>query len=284
MEHGTGGSEAGPASYLGLIRYRDCIMSAVAVFLGAFVVTGRSITGHLIAVTAGMAVVFLFTGAGNSLNDYIDADIDRVAHPERPIPSGTIKRENARLLSFTFFTISILLSALINVYALAVALVSLAIMVSYEYRLKNSGLSGNAAIAWLTASLFLFGAVAVGSILPVWAFFATSFLATLGREVIKDVEDMDADKGIRKTLPMVLGTRKSMGLSTVSLAGAVAVSPFPFIFHQFGYMFLAVVIVADAVFAYTAYVQWKSAPRAQRIAKAAMYVAMLAFLVGALEV
>lgn len=284
MEHGTAANERGASSYLRLIRYRNCIMSSIAVFLGAFVVTGRSITGHIIAVIAGMAVVFLFTGAGNSLNDYIDADIDRAAHPERPIPSGAIARGNAKYLSSAFFAISILLSALINVYALAVALVSLAIMVAYEYRLKNSGFSGNAAIAWLTASLFLFGAVAVGSILPVWAFFATSFLATLGREVIKDVEDMEADRGRRRTLPMVLGTTRTMGLSTVSLAAAVAVSPFPFILHQFGYMFLAVVIVADAVFAYTAYVQWKSAQKAQRVAKAAMYVAMLAFLVGALEV
>ncbi len=284
MEHQSERGLSFPSSYLKLIRYRNCLMSAVAVFLGALVVEGRAVSGHIVPVAAAMAVVFVFTAAGNSLNDYLDAEIDRTAHPERPIPSGLIRRENARTVSLVLFVVSVIISIFINVYALGIVLLSLTIMISYEFRLKKAGISGNMSIAWLTASLFLFGAVAVGSAIPIWAFFITSFLATLGREIIKDVEDMESDRGIRKTLPMSRGAPASMVISTVALAGAVAVSPFPFILHQFGYPFLAVVLVADAIFAYTAKVQWKNSSRAQGIAKAAMYVAMLAFLVGALEV
>ncbi len=276
--------DGGVVAYLGLIRYRNCAMSSVAAFLGAFVVTGRSIIHHLPSVGVAMVVVFAFTGAGNALNDYLDADIDRTAHPDRPLPSGRIERVSARNISALLFAVAVILSVPIGTYSIAIVLLSLALMLSYEFRLKKSGVSGNITIAWLTASLFLYGAAAVGSIIPIWAFFATSFLATAGREIIKDVQDVEADRGIRRTLPMQLGNGKAMMVSSTALAGAIAISPFPFILHQFGYLFLGFVLAADAVFAYTAALQWKSASRAQGVAKAAMYIALLAFLVGALEV
>lgn len=284
MEYGSARKKADFGSYLTLIRYRNCIMSAIATFLGAFVVTGTSIAGHALAIILAMIVVFLFTAAGNALNDYLDADIDSRGHPDRPIPSGSVSRDSAKRLSALFFALSVILPLLIGLYSLAIVLVSLALMISYEFRLKRAGLSGNLTIAWLTASLFLFGAVAVGSVIPIWAFFATSFLATAGREIIKDVQDMDSDRGIRRTLPMSIGAGRSIVLSSVFLLGAVSVSPFPYLLHQFGYLFLGVVAVADGIFIYATLIQRKSASRAQGVAKTAMYVALLAFLVGALEV
>lgn len=284
MDYGTEKPEANFGSYLTLIRYRNCIMSGVAAFLGAFVVTGTTIGSHYLPIIAAMAVVFLFTAAGNSLNDYLDADIDRSGHPDRPIPSGTVSRSNAKLLSAALFTVSVVLSVFIGLYSLAIVLISLVLMISYEFRLKRAGLSGNLTIAWLTASLFLFGAVSVGAAIPIWALFTTSFLATAGREIIKDVQDMDSDRGMRRTLPMAIGAKRSIVLSSVLFLGAVAVSPFPYLLHQFGYLFLGVVAVADAIFIYATFIQRKSASKAQSMAKTAMYFALLAFLVGALEV
>lgn len=273
----------GIASYLRLIRYRNCIMSGIAALLGALVVTGRNAPAHWLAIISAMLVVFLFTGAGNSLNDYLDAEIDRTAHPERPVPSGLIARSKARQVSVALFALSVLVSILIGILSIAIVLLSLVLMVSYELRFKKSGFSGNLIIAWLTASLFLYGAVAVGAAIPIWALFLTSFLATLGREIIKDVEDVESDRGVRKTLPMLIGKNGSMSASSLFLAGAIAVSPFPYLLHQFGYLFLIVVAFADVIFIYTAALQWRSASAAQSVAKMAMYVALLAFLVGALE-
>lgn len=284
MEYGTANRAAGPGSYLTLIRYRNCIMSGIAAFLGAFVVTGTAVAAHLFPILTAMVVVFLFTAAGNTLNDYLDAEIDKSGHPDRPIPSGSISRKSAKTLSGVLFVLSVILSALIGLYSLAIVLISLVLMISYEFRLKRAGLSGNLTIAWLTASLFLYGAVAVGSAVPIWALFTTSFLATAGREIIKDVQDMDSDRGVRRTLPMAIGASGSMALSSVFLLGAVAVSPFPYLLHQFGYLFLGVVAAADVIFIYATFIQRKSASRAQSVAKTAMYIALLAFLVGALEI
>jgi len=276
------GGVSGIGSFLKLIRYGNCIMSSVAVFLGGLVVSGKNLYLHFPAIAAAMVAVFLFTAAGNTLNDFLDSDLDAHAHPERPIPSGKISRERARGLAVLLFTGSVLASLLINAAAFAIVIISLGIMLMYEFRLKNMGLTGNFSIAWLTASLFLFGAVSTGKLLPIWALFVTSFAATLGREIIKDIQDRDADAGVRKTLPMKIGNRNSMIVSSVALVSAIAVSPFPYLLHQFGIIYLIVVAVADVMFVASAVTQVKSAAKAQSTTKMAMYLALLAFLAGAL--
>ncbi|MEM3852342.1 MAG: UbiA family prenyltransferase [Methanomassiliicoccales archaeon] len=267
--------------YLSIIRYRNCVTSAVAVLLGALVATGSSFLHHIIQTVLAMVVVFLFTGAGNTLNDYLDRDIDKTAHPDRSIPSGRMKPAAARLYASVLFALSVLLTFPLGLYPLAIVFLSLAIMLLYEFKMKSLGLGGNLSIAWLTASLFLFGAVSTGHVLPIWAFFVTSFLATLGREVIKDIEDMDADKGKRRTLPLSIGKSKSMWVSAIGFAGAIVVSPFPFIIHQFGLGYLFIVAAADIIFIYSGILQITDAHKAQNVCKYAMYVALLAFLAGA---
>lgn len=269
--------------YISLIRYRNCIMSSIAVAIGALVASGNAFTQHLIPVTIAMLVVFLFTGAGNGLNDVLDRNIDITAHPERPIPSGQLSARNARIFSALLFAVSVSASIALGPLPLLVVLLSLCIMLLYEFRLKVSGLPGNLSIAWLTASLFLFGAVSVGNLLPIWAFFITSFLATLGREIMKDIQDVEADKGVRRTLPMRVGDVNAKWAAALSLAGAILVSPFPYLLHQFQIQYLAAVMLADAIFVYAALEQKTDAGKAQNISKVAMYVAMVAFLVGAVR-
>ena len=65
------------SDFIRLIRYGNCAMSAVAALLGALVSRGPDVLLHPEAAGAAMAVVFLFTGAGNTINDYLDAEIDR---------------------------------------------------------------------------------------------------------------------------------------------------------------------------------------------------------------
>jgi geranylgeranylglycerol-phosphate geranylgeranyltransferase len=269
---------------LKLMRYGNCLMSAVAAVLGALVSSKYMFADHPLDVAAAAAVVFLFTGGGNTLNDYLDAAIDANAHPGRPIPSGRISRENAQRFSALLFTFSVLISLTINIPAILLVLISLFIMMLYEFRLKKAGLTGNLSISWLTASLFLFGALSVGETLAVWALFATSFMATLGREIIKDIQDIDADRGIRKTLPMKIGMVNAERAASVALASAIIVSPFPYLLHQFGPGYLVVVAAADLIFLFAILQQHRSPARSQSTTKAAMYAALLAFLVGALGV
>ncbi|PKM92058.1 MAG: digeranylgeranylglyceryl phosphate synthase, partial [Euryarchaeota archaeon HGW-Euryarchaeota-1] len=52
--------------------------------------TGSSINLYLSIMLIAAAAIFLFSSAGNVLNDYFDREIDKINHPERPIPSNRV--------------------------------------------------------------------------------------------------------------------------------------------------------------------------------------------------
>jgi len=174
--------------YVVLLRPINCIMVAVAVFIGALVAAGPlGIQINLTDVLMASLVAFLFTGAGNTLNDYFDREIDEVNHPNRPLPSGTISPDAALLFSFVLFLISLVLATFINAVVIIIVVANLAIMISYEVLSKAKGLAGNMTIAWLTGTTFLFGGAAVGAVEDTIVLAALAFLATLGREIAKDI-------------------------------------------------------------------------------------------------
>ena len=86
-------------AYLEILRPFNALMAVVAIFLMA-IISGNFTLGVFIAG----AVVFIITGAGNSINDYFDYKIDAINKPERPIPSGRIPRVSVRKLSMAMST------------------------------------------------------------------------------------------------------------------------------------------------------------------------------------
>jgi geranylgeranylglycerol-phosphate geranylgeranyltransferase len=108
-----------------------------------------------------------------------------------------------------------------------------------------------------------------------------AFLATLGREIVKDIEDMESDFN-RRTLPMRLGKRKSGIVGSISFATAVALSPVPYFTGAFGVEYLLMVVLADTIFIYCSIIHFQNPKRGQKVAKIGMMVALLAFLVGGL--
>ena len=253
--------------------------------VGAFgAAVGGYVGGSLSASVAVAAVVTAFgTGAGNAVNDYYDAEIDAVNRPERPIPSGRISRRGAALLSAALFVAALALTVVfLPVLAVGIGVVNLAVLVVYSSHLKRLPLVGNVAVAYLAGSAFLFGGAAARGVEFTVVLFALAALVNLGREVVKDVEDIEGDaaEGAR-TLPVVYGERPALAVASASVVVAVALSPAPyFVFDRFGVAYLAAVGVADAVLLEGARRSWKSPESGQKILKAAMFVALAAFVVG----
>jgi geranylgeranylglycerol-phosphate geranylgeranyltransferase len=232
-------------------------------------------------------VVFLFTGAGNTLNDYLDREIDKISHSNRPIPRGRVRSRNALIFSGVLFAASVGASLRLNPYCILIVLVNLAIMLTYEFKAKGLGLSGNLMISWLTASLFLFGGMAVYNDYPeilnlVLIILVLSFFATLGREISKDIQDIRGDIGRRRTLPIRIGRKKAGYVAIVCFMLAVVFSPLPYYLKMFGWLYLVIVLVADAIFIYAGASLKRSPKRASNNAKLAMFVALVAFLLGGL--
>ena len=266
--------------YLRLFRFGNGLMGILGVLAGALIASGLDIVDHWLSIAIASAVVVLFIAGGNAINDYVDRDIDVTAHPERPIPSGDMTAKQALMAGSAAFVASIALSILLwDILCIAVVIVACVLMLSYELFLKQRGFVGNVTIALLIGGLFLLGGAVVDDIWSVAVIASMAVFVNIGREIAKDVEDMDGDDG-RNTLPMRIGVRNACILASVMLIAGPLLSVWPLVEGTFGPLFY-LVLVADAVFIYASIIIHGNARRAQKLCKYAMLIALAAFILGA---
>lgn len=282
-----------------LLRPLNSAMGAAAVVVGAVVASGPGLfsSSHLRSVVLAALVAFLYIGAGNALNDYHDRFTDRVNHPERPIPGNRIRPESARRFSAALFATGMMLALFIgwpgmNWLTLAIVTSNSLLLVAYEMWLKVRGFAGNLLVSWLTASLFLFGGAAAvpepGRAVfpvPVLVLALLAFLASVGREIIKGIEDVRGDRD-RRTVPRIVGVRTAGRIAGLWIGMAVALSllpVFPLGIFETQY-YLPTVLMADAMFIYSVWVVSRNPGKASRTAKLSMLLALAAFLLGAVTV
>lgn len=132
-------------------------MGAFGVVLGVLIAVGRDIVDYPVELVLGCITVIFFIMGGNSLNDYLDRDLDKLAHPERPLPSGKIKPQTAKNISIATFIIACAVSVFLGLVPFIITIVAAAVMIAYELKTKKLGLIGNLSIAWLTSALFFLG-------------------------------------------------------------------------------------------------------------------------------
>ncbi len=270
--------------YLNIGRPLTSLMIGLAVFTSALIGAGSDVGKYALPVFLGFAVAFLFGIAGNAINDYFDYENDKINHPERPLPSGELKPRQALSFSMVFFAISFLLSLYLSSLAgyvvLLVVIIALASQLAYELRFKHEKVIGNMIIGTQTALAFIFGGVIVGKTMITGIIAVAVFLSIAGREIVKDIEDVKGDKG-RSTLPKKLGVRRAGIVAAFLIILAVLISPIPYYpLHQFGWQYLAVVSIADAIFIGSIPVIFRNAKKARRMLKFAMLIAIIAFMVG----
>lgn len=274
--HGTGNAVLAAVH---LARPVNLAIVAVAVVAGGVVAAGWPLpTGRALL---GIAVACLATAAGNTLNDVVDRDVDARAHPDRPLPSGDLSPRTALWLAGGEYLAAFALAWFLPLPAFVLALLNGATLGAYEAGLKRRGLAGNAAISYLVGSVFLFGALAVapGRAGAALVLFLLAFLANLSREVVKDVQDMRADVGTRRTLPMVAGRGNALAFAGLSLVLAVVLSPIP-LWLGLGSAYLSVV-GADVALLVAVPLMWRDPGEASTMIKAGMLLGIVAFLAGA---
>jgi len=172
-----------------------------------------------------LASVFIAAG-GYVINDYFDVNIDEINKPERLVVDKIISRRWAMVWHFVMSTAGIVFTALAltsfrQLYLVMINLLCVVMLWFYSTRFKKSFLVGNFLIALLVAWTIL--VVFASKVDPIgWTqgtdplqlrlyrfamlYAAFAFLATLARELIKDVEDMEGDRRYGcKTLPIVWG-------------------------------------------------------------------------------
>ncbi len=265
--------------FLQLFRLGNCFMGVIGLMVAAFIGAGADLLDHWRDLAVASMVVFTFIAGGNSLNDYIDREVDRIAHPSRPVPSGRMGAGTALKVSAAAFAVSILVSGLLSWEAAAVVVVAIVLILAYEFRYKRTGVMGNVIIAVLTGLLFILGGVVVGAVMNTVAIAGMAGLVTIGREITKDIEDIEGDFD-RRTLPMAIGTRNAGLVAALCYLSGVALSMQPVLAGLFNDLYFGAVLAADAIFIYCAWILFKNPRAGQRYAKFGMMVALVAFILG----
>lgn len=189
---------------------------------------------HICTLVA--AVVCLAAG-GNAINDYFDQQADRINRPDEMVVGSGLSRR-AALLAHVLLTIVGLMAGTALAYALRrldfmLLFVGVAVTLWYYSTVfKKHILVGNIVVALLVA-LTGYMVVAVDftwvnrvkgaattfsepystlwAIVCAYSFFA--FITTLGREIIKDLEDIEGDAAVgAHTLAVELGAAYTKGV------------------------------------------------------------------------
>ncbi|MFA9518577.1 geranylgeranylglycerol-phosphate geranylgeranyltransferase [Halopenitus sp. H-Gu1] len=266
---------------LELTRPLNSVSAGVLTFTGAYVAGGEVFAGDAFAVVAAVCATILATGAGNAINDYFDREIDRINRPDRPIPRGAISERGALAFGVLLLCGAIGFAIILPFVAIAIAVFNLSLLLAYTKVFKGLPGVGNVVVGFLTGSTFLFGGAAVGAPLGAGVLFVLAAIATITREIIKDVEDVagDREEGLN-TLPIAIGERAATSIGIGILIVAVAASALPYLAGSFGTVYLLVIVPADLVMLAAAIRSLRDPASAQRRLKAGMLLAVVAFILG----
>jgi geranylgeranylglycerol-phosphate geranylgeranyltransferase len=262
-----------------LMRPGNAVAAGVLTFIGSFVAGGLGTPAS--ALFAVLATV-LATGGGNAINDYFDRGIDAINQPDRPIPRGAVSPRAGLWFSLALFAGAVGLTLLLPMIAIVIAVVNFTALVAYTELFKGLPGVGNALVAYLTGSTFLYGGAAVGGDLAtVSVLFILAATATMAREIVKDVEDVEGDRkeGLN-TLPIAVGERTALAVAVAFVGVAVLVSPVPYLRGTFGAAYLVVLAPTLVGLVAGAYRSLSDPTTGQTWLKASMFLAALAFVVG----
>jgi geranylgeranylglycerol-phosphate geranylgeranyltransferase len=271
-------------SYLKLTRPQNNFITAISVLVGGAVSGDIESWGKVFLACLS---AFFISAGGNSINDFFDLKIDRINKPYRPLPKGEISPFSALVFSISLFLFGILLSFWIKPLSIFVALVACGLLIVYSSVLKRRLLLGNFTVSSVSALAFVYGGIATQdfrlSLIP--AGFALLF--HLGREVLKDVEDLEGDTfSGASTLPIRLGVQFSLGFCSLVFSLLIALTVFPYIFHIFSFLYLILVILGvDLVIVYVIWSMWHNSfssnlHRLNNILKADMVLGLVAIYLG----
>lgn len=262
------------AAFLKLIRSINLIFIAITQALFYYIVIYHPL------IQAGLKPELNFTNfgllslasiciaaAGNIINDYFDLNIDHINKPKRIVVDKLISRRWVIFWHLCLSLIGICCSFYVSYFikqpwiVVANSICVLALFV-YSASFKKQFLIGNVLVSVLTAWVILLLVLPEYSlhsndlnhnlqydkILRIGILYAIfSFIISLIREVIKDIEDIEGDKRNNcKTMPIVWGTKLSKAfvqILIVLLASSLAIIQFYVL--RFGwYISIAYCVVA----------------------------------------
>jgi len=264
------------------MRFKTTPLGVISVYVGGFVAGAAYNDPNLLLA---MIVTFFITAGSMTFNDYFDWKIDKINHPERPVPRGVLKPVEMLYFTIVLFTIGIAISYFINLLCFGIVILSIIVLFIYEKYSKNISISGNITVAFVSAISFTFGGASVGNPYSSLILSLIAFFIIVSREIIMDIRDSEGDKLFRKTLPMQIGKKPALYIATVFLLAAVVLLPVPYFLYILNGWYLLAIIPVGIITLYAmfhAYLDIKNVDKTASLMRIALAIGLIAFIAGAL--
>jgi geranylgeranylglycerol-phosphate geranylgeranyltransferase len=235
---------------IGLIqipRPINCAITFFSVLLGGWLGTLTLSNSLLLAAISAT----LITGGGNVLNDLCGLQEDRINKPQRPLPAGIVSSTTAIILTFFLLLGGLILGFLLPSPAPWIVLVAVIALIGYNFWLKRVPLLGNLVVSALGGLAFVYGGFAAHAYPPSrWpALFAVLF--HLGREILKDLEDIPGDQVLMgSTIPLSWGKSTARILITGIYATLMILTPLPALIDIYGNIYFALACLLNLLLIY----------------------------------
>lgn len=267
-----------------LTRPINNLIAFMAVYLGGVISVDFYFSREIIlASLSGM----LISAGGNVINDYFDLEVDRVNKPQRPLASGRVSPTVALASYLVVSVVGLIISVLINRSTFLIAGAAVVGLLFYSASLKLELFWGNFTVAFVSALAFLYGGTSVGNARGALIPAVFAFLYHFGREVLKDLEDMEADRLRRsRSIPLACGKRAAQRTIVSTFVLLIIATILPFALKIYGWIYLLVVIVGvDLLLIYIAFSTLRdSSPvnlsRLSRLLKFGMVIGIVAVFLG----
>lgn len=265
-----------------LFRPLNGLMAAAAVLIGWYVSSEES-TAVPPVIPILMVSAFGFVSLANIANDLDDIAQDRKVHPRRALPSGSVDRTTAivtMVLILSVVLVLFVLTALLNggPITLAILVIGFFLIVLYERKAKDKGIIGNIIVALSTTLPFFLGASVPGISAKVILLCPMAFTINLTRELLKDVCDIEGDRGWRSSFPILYGVDRTLRASDMVMVLTIISSILPTLFWKVGPLYLVPVIVADFLFISASFISRTRVSLSVQLLKVGMVFGLLGFI------
>ena len=276
-------------NYFMLSRPLNSTLAGFAVAIGALASLSHPLTDiQLWYIVLGCITSGFISAFGYVINDVFDVEIDRINMPHRPIPSGSVSLQGAKLFCAFLAGVGAIFAVLIDLVAIFLAFMGIVLLYLYAAYFKRSGFPGNLIVASLATIPFLFGGFVTESFPTLLIPASFSFLINLSRELIKDIEDVHGDKlEDVQSVALKYGIRPARNISYIFLASLLVIIPIPIFFGIYKSIpFMIAVVIIFGALIYTVKLTFKptedeiiaGTTSAKRILKTCMTIGVIGFL------
>ena len=272
--------------YILILRPTNILISFATVFICADMV---NTTEEMFVVFYTALIIGAFIGGSNVFNDIQDLKADKINHPERSIPSGSITIKNAKIYTIILWVLGCFMCLWLPISAtLTVYIIALPLAFFYSKKIKGMYIIGNVVIGFLLGLIFIFCGIVFGNVRSLIIPACLAFSLTFVRELIKDIEDIDGDrKAGLNTFPVKVGIKKAVNLVILLsfLTGLISLIPYFINFYSTSYLILLILGVelplAIVVFLFMKSPSRITAKKSSLLLKIATMMGILSIYAGA---